>query len=296
MPRSHTSSSTAPVTPRPSARVLPDDTVPGSSRPGGRLLGTTDLHLRTYGERDRACDRRGQRRHGHRRVDPHRGYEQPVRRLGQQARQRGVVGGQTLATGYADRPTVAGGPPGVAVAAWVVSEGVESHVEGAVKGSSGWAPPVPLSASSGLTEQPRSAVDGPGHAYVTWPRYQNPYFVVQLAEWAPGGGWAPAVDLSAVGADARIVRIDANPAGHVVVGWTRSDGSKFRAQITTRSPVAPGRPRSTCRARGATPRCGTSASMRPPPSPPSGHAPTGPSTSSKARIGRREACGAWWRT
>ena len=142
----------------------------------------------------------------------------------------------TLGTGYADRPTVAAGPAGVAVVAWVVSEGLDSHVVGTVKEPSGWTSPVPLSAPSGLTEQPRSAVDGSGHAFVTWPRYQNPYLVVQLAEWAPGGGWSPAVDLSTVGADARIARIDANPAGQVVVGWTRSDGSKFRAQVTTRSP------------------------------------------------------------
>ena len=94
-----------------------------------------------------------------------------------------------------------------------------------------WLAPANLSDLGRDATEPQVAVDGAGGAVAVWARSDGSHTIIQATSRPPGGGWAPPVNLSAVGREAIEPEIAVDPAGHAVAVWSRkSDGVHFLIQ------------------------------------------------------------------
>jgi hypothetical protein len=78
------------------------------------------------------------------------------------------------------------------------------------------------------------AVSAGGEAVAVWSRSNGVNTIVQASARAPGGVFAPAVDLSDAGQDARNPAVAINDAGAAAVAWVRANGTVDVAQARVR--------------------------------------------------------------
>jgi hypothetical protein len=132
-------------------------------------------------------------------------------------------------------PEVALDPQGDAVAVWSRLSGVNYIVQAALRlaGSGTWQSAVDLSAAGQNALAPQVALDAQGNAIVVWNRGGT----VQAAVRPVGGGWQPALDISAAGSGNPQIAID--PQGNALVLWERRGATTTTVQAASR-PAASG--------------------------------------------------------
>ena len=97
-----------------------------------------------------------------------------------------------------------------------------------------WLEPVDLSAPGEDAESPQVAVDPASNMVAVWVRSEGGKDIVQATSRPAGGGWGPAVPLSAPGENAEAPRVAVDSAGNAVAVWTRFNGSRKVVQSATR--------------------------------------------------------------
>jgi hypothetical protein len=92
--------------------------------------------------------------------------------------------------------------------------------------------PVEISPAGQHGFEPQVVVDGAGRVHSVWSRSDGTSFRIQYSTRTATGDWSPAVDVSAAGQDASEPQLDVDPAGNLLVVWTRFDGGNLRIQAT----------------------------------------------------------------
>ena len=133
-------------------------------------------------------------------------------------------------------PAVAIDSAGNAVAVWSRSNGSRTVVQTATMAAAGgWSAPIDLSNAESNAEAPQVAVAPNGEAVIVWSLFNGANQIVQAASRPAGGTWTGAVDLSVAGRDAVEPAVTIDSAGNAVAVWSRSDGSAFIVQSSTRA-------------------------------------------------------------
>jgi PKD domain len=107
-------------------------------------------------------------------------------------------------------------PGGRAFVAWV-ENGVVRVSSGDLR-TGAWEPAVSLSPSGGAQGEPALAVNAVGDAAVAWSAHAGGVDVVQVASFAAGAGWGPALDLGS-GAPPAEPQVALDAAGLALVLW-----------------------------------------------------------------------------
>ena len=81
---------------------------------------------------------------------------------------------------------------------------------------------VDLSVAGQNAADPQVAMAADGTAAAVWVRFDGANFIVQAATQPPGGAFAAAVDLSAVGHDANSPQVAVAPDGTATAVWTNA--------------------------------------------------------------------------
>jgi uncharacterized protein YheU (UPF0270 family) len=137
-------------------------------------------------------------------------------------------------------PQVAIDGSGNAVAVWSRSNGSRTVVQAATMAAGGgWSAPIDLSNAEWNAETPQVAVNAAGDAVVVWSRYNGLNNIAQAASRPAGGTWSGAVDLSVAGRDAVEPQVAIDGSGNAVAVWSRSNGSDFIVQSSTRAGGGP---------------------------------------------------------
>jgi PKD domain len=140
----------------------------------------------------------------------------------------------------AEGPELAVGPGGEAVAVWSRFNGTRDIVQAAIRPSGGpWQPAVDLSAAGQNAREAQVAIDPSGNAVAVWSRFDGAKYIVQGARRPAGGGWEPALDISASGQNAEAPQVAIDAAGAAVAVWARSDGVDPIVQAAVKGPVGP---------------------------------------------------------
>jgi hypothetical protein len=153
------------------------------------------------------------------------------RRIAESSRPAGGAFGAPLelseAGGKAFSPQVAIAPGGDVTVAWerVNSEGFSVIQASTGTFAGGLGAPVDLSATGANAFDPSLAINSGGAATVVWKRFDGSNFVAQGSVRPAGGGFSPAVDLSAGGEDAVLPLVAMDAAGDGTAAWSRSDGA-----------------------------------------------------------------------
>jgi PKD repeat protein len=101
-----------------------------------------------------------------------------------------------------------------------------------------WLAPINLSTAptAGSPSASQVASDAVGETFASWLRNDGTNDRVQIAGHGPGGPWSPAVDLSDATQNAMTPSLSLSSTGFGAIAWSRSDGSKFRIQVSRRAP------------------------------------------------------------
>jgi hypothetical protein len=101
-----------------------------------------------------------------------------------------------------------------------------------------WLAPINLSTAptAGSPSASQVASDAAGETFASWLRSDGTNDRVQLAGHAPGAAWSAAADLSDPGQNAQAPSLSLSATGFGAIAWARSDGSKFRIQVSRRAP------------------------------------------------------------
>ena len=153
----------------------------------------------------------------------------------------------------ASDPDIAVDPSNNVLLTWSRSDGTNIRIQSAFKpAGGGFSAPLTISDPGFDATKPEADFDDAGKALLIWQRFDGSKLRVQATVRTAGAGgtFANETTLSEGGEDAFNPKADAGPAvdANGVAVWTRSDGSKLRAQSARRRDVT-GFPRP----KGATP-------------------------------------------
>src|SRR5262245_4192760 len=153
----------------------------------------------------------------------------------------------------ASEPNVAIDSSGNALVAWSRSDGTNIRIQTAFRPVGGsFAAPLTVSDAGFDATKPQVSFDPPGKALLTWHRFDGANLRIQatIRTAGAGGTFANETTLSEGGMDAFDPKAEAGPNvdANAAIVWTRSDGTKLRAQAARRRDVV-----GFARPRGATP-------------------------------------------
>lgn len=132
-------------------------------------------------------------------------------------------------------PQVAIGADGTAVAVWRWWDGTDYRVQATTRPATGsWSSPLTLSGAGADAWDPQVIVGKKGAAVAVWGRSAGSVSQVQASARATKGSWSSPATLSTGVGDARDPQVAVGSNGTTVAVWSRSDGSNYRAQASTR--------------------------------------------------------------
>ncbi|MBH0116987.1 exo-alpha-sialidase [Salinibacterium sp. NG253] len=125
-----------------------------------------------------------------------------------------------------DTPQISAAPDNSLTALWERSDGSDGIVQVSTSNDSGasWSVPVDLSAAGGTAVQGQITVAADGSRTAVWLRGNGSERIAQVSTSTDGGAtWSAAIDISAIGENAREPQLAATPDNTLVAVWHRQD-------------------------------------------------------------------------
>jgi hypothetical protein len=147
----------------------------------------------------------------------------------------GVPISKAMSGQFAGLPHVAVGANGDAVAVWEFFDGAENRIQAAIRPAGGtFGDAQTISAAGHSAGNVDVAVDAEGNAIAVWPRSNGTNDLIEAASRPAGGSFGMGVPISDAGQNAGGPHAAFDQSGNALAVWSRSDGTKRRAQASFR--------------------------------------------------------------